>query len=200
VFKGIIGAYGKIENAPLYLAFIGNMDSPRVQEAVGYTGEGVILEATALDLGTCWVGGFFRPESVARQLELAPQERVLAVSPVGMVPDSYTFKENIMSGFGRMHRRQPLHKLVEGTPREDWMRSSLEAARAAPSAVNRQPWRFRVSGGSITVNLDDHSDTYNIARRLDCGIAMLHLELGARYAGASVYWAFPSDSIARLST
>ncbi|HHY93759.1 MAG TPA: nitroreductase, partial [Firmicutes bacterium] len=35
---------------------------------MGYTGEAVVLEATALGLATCWVGGFFRPEVAARLL------------------------------------------------------------------------------------------------------------------------------------
>ncbi len=52
IYRGFIGSYGKIENAPGYIAFIGDMESPRVQEAVGYTGEGIILEATAIGLGT----------------------------------------------------------------------------------------------------------------------------------------------------
>ena len=61
VFKGLIGSYGKVKGAPAFIAFIGSMDDPRVQEEVGYTGEGIILEATALGLNTCCVGGFFRP-------------------------------------------------------------------------------------------------------------------------------------------
>lgn len=65
VFKGIIGSYGRIKNAPAFIAFIGDADHPFVQEEVGYTGEGIILEATALGLNTCWVAGFFRPEIVA---------------------------------------------------------------------------------------------------------------------------------------
>ena len=45
VYRGFIGSYGKIIHAPGYIAFIGSMDSTQVQEAVGYTGEGIILEA-----------------------------------------------------------------------------------------------------------------------------------------------------------
>lgn len=48
IFKGIVGSYGKVKDAPAFIAFIGNMDNPSVQEEVGYTGEGIILEATAL--------------------------------------------------------------------------------------------------------------------------------------------------------
>ena len=57
LFKGLVGNYGRVRGASVVIAFVGRMESPRVQEAAGYTGEGIILEATALGLATCWVGG-----------------------------------------------------------------------------------------------------------------------------------------------
>ncbi len=196
VYRGFIGSYGKIEDAPGYIAFIGNMKSQRVQEAVGYTGEGIILEATAMGLGTCWVGGFFRPEFVAHQIPIGKNERVLAITPIGFPLDSFSFQEKLMIGFGRLHKRKPLSKLVIGTLKQNWMKTALEAARLAPSAVNRQPWRFEIGDNTISINVDKTQDTYKIARRLDCGIAMLHLELGARYASILGGWTFPPDSLA----
>jgi hypothetical protein len=44
--------------------------------------------------------------------------------------------------------------------------------------------------------IDKGRDTYKISRRLDCGIAMLHLELGARHAGINGNWTFSPDGIA----
>lgn len=198
VYRGFIGSYGKIENAQVYIAFIGEMDSPRVQEAVGYTGEGIILEATALGLGTCWVGGFFRPEAVKNQISIGKNERVLAITPLGIPLDSFSFKEKLMTGFGFMHRRKSLDQLVTGTPEQEWMIKALEAARLAPSAVNRQPWRFIISDKAIAVNPDKERDTDKISRRLDCGIAMLHLELGARHAGIDGHWTYSPESVACL--
>ena len=196
VYRGFIGSYGKIENTPGYVAFIGNMDSPRVQEAVGYTGEGIILEATAMGLGTCWVGGYFYPEAVVRQISIEKNERVLAVTPVGIPQDSFSFQEKLMTGFGRMHKRKPLCNLVTGTSKQEWMKTALEAARLAPSAVNRQPWRFILGDNNISIILDRGRDTYKISRRLDCGIAMLHLELGVRHSGVIGSWTYPPDSVA----
>ena len=196
VYRGFIGSYGKIENAPNYIAFIGNMDSSRAQEAVGYTGQGIILEATALELGTCWVGGFFRPEEVDRQIPIAKNERVLAVTPVGIPKDSLSFQEKLMIGVGRLHKRKRLSELVTGTPKQGWMQTALEAARLAPSAVNRQPWRFSLGNNSISIHLDKRRDSNKISRRLDCGIAMLHLELGALHSGTVGSWTFPPDSVA----
>ncbi|MDH7500358.1 MAG: nitroreductase family protein, partial [candidate division NC10 bacterium] len=180
VFRGAIGSYGKIKGASAFIAFLGEMDSPHVQEEVGYQGEGIILEATALDLATCWVGAFFRPEVAASLAGTQTGERVLAVTPLGYPLQGWSLEERIMAGFGRNHHRKPLTEIVEGWEEKkvpDWMRIALDAARFAPSAVNRQPWRFQLEPGGITVSVDSPKDTFHISKRLDCGIAMLHLEV-----------------------
>ncbi len=202
VFKGIIGSYGKIKDAPAFIAFIGNTDDPFVQEEVGYTGEGIILEATALGLNTCWVGGFFRPEIVASLIEVSSKERVLAITPVGYARESESWEEKLMTGFGRSHNRLPLSKLVRGLPKErwpDWVNVSLKAARFAPSAVNRQPWRFDVQDDGITVFVRTGRPGFNVSKRLDCGIAMLHLEVAAIDCGRKGEWEFlPSPQVAKF--
>jgi hypothetical protein len=43
IFKGLVGGYGKITGAPAFIAFIGDMSAPSVQEEVGYVGEGIVL-------------------------------------------------------------------------------------------------------------------------------------------------------------
>ena len=149
-----------------------------------------------MGLGTCWVGGFFRPDAVQRQIPIAINERILAITPVGYPQASYTIQEKLMISVGRLHKRKRLSDLATGIPDKDWMGKALEAARLAPSAANRQPWRFVIGENSIAVRLDKKKDTSKIARRLDCGIAMLHLELGARHAGATGKWTFPPDSVA----
>ena len=202
VFKGIIGSYGKIKDAPAFIAFIGNTDAPFVQEEVGYTGEGIILEATALGLNTCWVGGFFRPEIVASLIEVSSKERVLAITPVGYARESESWEEKLMTGFGRSHNRLALSKLVRGLPREkwpDWVNVCLEAARLAPSAANRQPWSFDVQDDSITVLVRTMMPGFNVSKRLDCGIAMLHLEVAAVDSGCKGQWEFlPSPQVAKF--
>jgi len=202
VFKGIIGSYGKIKDAPAFIAFIGNMDAPFVQEEVGYTGEGIILEATALGLNTCWVGGFFRPEIVASLIEVSSKERVLAITPVGYAQESESWEEKLMTDFGRSRNRLPLSKLVRGLPRErwpDWVNVSLEAARLAPSATNRQPWSFDVQDDGITILVRTMRPGFNVSKRLDCGIAMLHLEVAAIDCGCKGEWEFlPSPQVAKF--
>jgi len=191
IFKGIVGGYGKVSGAPAFIAFIGDMRTPSVQEEVGYTGEGIILEATALGLNTCWVAGFFRPETVASLIEIKDNERVLAVTPVGYASRFESLAERLMTGFGFTHRRLSLSKLVRGWRADnlpEWAKVSLEAARLAPSAVNRQPWGFDVDSNGITVFVRTSSPEFTVSKRLDCGIAMLHIEVAASNFGTQGTW------------
>ena len=193
VFRGIVGSYGKVKGAPAFIAFIGNMNSASVQEEVGYTGEGVILEASALGLNTCWVAGFFKPDSVASLVEIKSNERVLAVTPVGYARRFESLEEKLMTGFGRTHRRVPISRLISSLAQDsllEWMPLSIQAARLAPSAVNRQPWGFDVQDGGITVYVRTGGPEFSVSKRLDCGIAMLHIEVTALNRGVRGDWQF----------
>ena len=204
VFKGIVGSYGKVKGAPAFIAFIGNIDSDSVQEEVGYTGEGVILEATALGLNTCWVAGFFKPESATSLVEIKSNERVLAVTPVGYARRFESLEEKLMTGFGRTHRRGPISRLISSLTQDsfpEWIRATIQAARLAPSAVNRQPWGFDVQDDSITVYVRTSSPEFTVSKRLDCGIAMLHIEVAALNCGVRGDWQFlKAPQVARFST
>lgn len=203
VFKGAIGAYGKIKCAQAFIAFIGDSTDEHVQEKVGYVGEGLILEATALPLATCWVGGFFRPEIVASLIEMDATEKVFAVTPVGYATELESLEERIMTGFGRTHTRKPLSSFVTGLDESKWpawIKTSLEAARLAPSAVNRQPWRFHVEPDAITVSVRTSGPEFNVSKRLDCGIAMLHIYVASMNSGIVGKWEFlDSPFVARFS-
>lgn len=196
VFKGAVGSYGKIKDAPAYAAFIGDREDINVQEKIGYIGECLILEATSMGLATCWVGGFFSPKAVKEQIAIGANEEVLSITPLGYAPQIYTFEEKLMAGFATEHKRKDLHSLCiedynEAWPQ--WVKSALKVGRLAPSAVNRQPWRFSVETNSIKVSVDTAKDSYNISKRLDCGIVMLHLEVGAKKEGISGRWHYQNQ-------
>jgi hypothetical protein len=202
VFRGIVGSYGKIKDAPAFIAFIGNMDRPSVQEETGYTGEGVILEATALGLDTCWVAGFFNPGIVASIVGIGSNERVLAVTPVGYARRFETTEEKVLTGFGRTHRRLPASALMRepGRVLPEWIKTSVQAARLAPSAINRQPWGFGAGDDSITVYVRTGGPDFSVSKPLDCGIAMLHIEVAAMSLGVRGDWQFlKSPYVARFS-
>lgn len=194
VFTGMIGSYGKITGAPAYLAFIGDTEHPDIEGKVGYVGEGLILEATARGLNTCWVAGFFDPAEVEKDISLGAKERVFAVTPLGYA-NTPAFAERLTRRAVKARKRFPLDKIVPNLTTEswpDWALTGLQAARLAPSAVNRQPWRFAYSNGEVIVSTDNGQDTVKVSKRLDCGIAMLHFELAALSKEIPGEWRFLS--------
>jgi nitroreductase len=193
VLRGIAGSYGKVQGAPALIAFIGDTNDRYVNEKIGYTGEGIILEATSMGLGTCWVGGsmFFRRGLAESIVGTSKNERVFAVTPVGYAVKEFSTGERVQTGFGMFHRRKPLMEMVSGLDKNEWpgwVKAALEAARLAPSAINRQPWRFYVEPDSITISVNSPLLEWGISKRLDCGIAMLHIEVAALDCGVKGRW------------
>jgi nitroreductase len=189
IFRGIIGSYGKVVGAPHVLVMIAEAERPSAQQHIGYTGEGCVLEATALGLDTCWVGGFFSHRKVGRLLNLSDAESVLAVSPVGHAVVGLSRNERIMRRMAHSHGRKPIGEIAEALDGAwpTWARSAVECARIAPSAVNRQPWRFRMQDGRLYIS-KTHGELPSVTKALDCGIAMLHAELGALAQGVTGKW------------
>ena len=99
-----------------------------------------------------------------------------------------------MAGFGRHDRRHSISKLLKNPATEDkmpdWVKKSIQAARLAPSALNRQPWGFDVKENTITVYVRTGGPDFGISKRLDCGICMLHLEIAAMNCGITGSWQF----------
>jgi hypothetical protein len=154
-------------------------------------------------LDTCWVGGFFKPGVVASMTELGKYEKVLSVTPVGYAKTQTSIEEQFMTGFGQTHKRKPLSSLVTGLEMSEWphwVKLSVEAARLAPSAINRQPWGFYVEPNAITISVMTGGTDFNISKRLDCGIAMLHLQVAAMNSGITGKWEFLENPlVARFS-
>lgn len=189
VFKGIIGSYGSIKGASAYIAFIHSKNYNNTLEETGYLGEGIILEATARGLGTCWVGGTVDRKTVSKQIDLTADEEVTAITPIGYVKDNYSFEEKLMKRITAAHKRKKLDELCNGDYNPEWpewIRTALNAARLAPSAVNKQPWRFKVNENKIKISTRSNKTI----ERLDCGIAMLHMEIGAFVSGYIGDWEY----------
>ena len=191
IFANALGFYGNIKGAPAFLAFVGDTSDPNMQEKMGYTGEAAVLEATSHGLGTCWVALTYNAKAVKSLVKLEQNEKLICVSPVGYTTDAWSFEEKALTGFGVFHQRKPLPTMTSGlaeSARPDWAKAAVEAARLAPSAMNRQPWSFHISKDSITVSVKNRGLEFSVAKRLDCGIAMLHIELGALSKGVKGHW------------
>ncbi len=191
VFTGLA-----IKDVPAFLAMVGDTTNPHVEEAVGYLGEYAVLAATSIGLSTCWVSATFKSEEVAKFVNPGPAEKIFTVSPLGYGGRAGLVETFFNTMVTKSRARKPLEELLssESAPLSSspqWMKVALAAARLAPSAYNRQPWRFTIGPGSIKVSVDlDSREVQGAPRRMDCGMAMTHLELGALAAGTSGKWEF----------
>ena len=190
-FKFILGSYGTIVGAKIAIAFIGNINNRHIPEEIGYFGEGIVLEAGALGLSTCWMTGTFSPKGIGELVTIKNDEKVFAVTPVGIPSESKSLTEGFLSGFGRSHQRKPLSAMFTGIAENEWpewFKPALESARLAPSAMNRQPWHFILESHSITISAPKSKVDKYSSTRLDCGITMLHLEVAALNQGIKGRW------------
>jgi nitroreductase len=208
-----LGTYGFIRGATAFiLGAVG--EGERNLEDFGYLMECVILYATALGLGTCWLGGTFTKSRFARRLELAEGETMPAVAAAGYPADERHAVEVVTRRSVGADRRRPWEALFFwqrfGLPLSREMAGAyaepLEMVRMGPSASNKQPWRV-VRGEGAWHFYVQRSRGYTHAlpfrllgiadmQRIDVGIAMAHFALAAGEQGLAGHWQVRDPGIA----
>ncbi len=206
-----LGTYGFIRGATGFiLGAVGGGD--RNLEDFGYCLEEAVLYATALGLGTCWLGGTFRKSGFAARMDLREEEVMPCVVAVGYVADRPSVVDRLVRRSARGDNRLPWEKLFFdgrfGRPLSpeaagDYARP-LEMVRLGPSASNKQPWRVvrgdrawhfylqRTPG--YLQGLDGRFVVADL-QRVDLGIALCHFELTAREAGLARCWALAGPDL-----
>lgn len=178
-----LGTYGFIRGATLYLG-VTVPRHPHAMEAVGYDFEQLVLYATSLGLGTCWLGGTFRRSAFARAMEIREEELFPILSPLGYPKTRPRSMEQLFRRALKADDRLPWEKLFFhrsfDTPlsREDAGAYAfpLDMLRRAPSAVNGQPWRVVADGSAFHFYQKAGGDM----QRIDMGIALCHFHLAAQ--------------------
>jgi nitroreductase len=192
VLTYMIGAYGLVQNPPHLLAGVMPTESDAARLDLGYVLERVVLEATWLRLGTCWITGSYDAQQAGNVVGVAPGEVAAAVCALGY-PDEGRwgrFHSRAVRRLAGGHRRKPLADIVFAgrwgglwSPDEadPTLTTVLEHARLAPSASNRQPWRFIVRADDVALALTRPAP-------IDGGIAMAHLALASAALGREGTW------------
>lgn len=198
-----IGTYGMIKGANAYI--VGIMPKREgcnlhASFRFGYDFEQIILKATELGLGTCWMAATFNNGDVSKLVDLESEEQVVMVSPVGYGAKKRT-AEKLTRFFAKADNRKPWSEIFFNQDDTVPLTQSdvqgygevFEMVRIAPSAGNSQPWRvikrnelfeFYAATTSYASKPDQKIDmTYN-----DLGIAMAHFELTAEELGLKGEW------------
>ena len=207
-----LGTYGTIKGATRFI--VGATDrADRDYENFGYMFEKIILLATDLGLGTCWIGGIFNRSSFADKIRIKDHEVVPAITPIGYTTKRRSITDSVIRWSAGSKSRKPwpalfLHENFE-TSLSDQAAGKyerpLEMLRLGPSASNRQPWRVVKERGKDTFHLYlRRSKGYDKLvkavdlQRIDMGIAMCHFELTAHELGLGGSWVIDEPSIGPL--
>ncbi|HTX78515.1 MAG TPA: nitroreductase family protein [Longilinea sp.] len=196
-----LGTYGFIRNPPAFI--IGACsDGPLSLEDFGYCLERIVLYATGLRLGTCWLGGTFSRSGFARRIDAAAGEILPSVLSVGNAAETSDGGKVVRSKRSRLDWSQLFFENEFSHPLSEMNAGAyalpLEMVRLAPSASNKQPWRILREGDcwhfflrrtpgyrrDLLARLVGVEDI----QRVDMGIAMCHFELAAREAGLEGVW------------
>jgi hypothetical protein len=194
-----VGTYGIIRGARTYLAGA-TVSSRYGLEDFGYLFELLVLKATDLGLGSCWLGGTFTRGRFARAMELREEEIIPAVSPVGIPTEQRSMVDRVFRwGAGSKQRKSWSELFYDGEKavalspdQAGQFATALDMIRLAPSAVNRQPWRCCKQGQRIHFYLLRSPGSRGMSptdyRRIDMGIAMAHFDLGMAASGIEGSW------------
>lgn len=214
-----MGTYGLVSGVSAFIV-------PAVERGegamvdLGWALEAAVLDATALGISSCWIGGLFSRSAAAGFVRANDDEIVPALIALGYAAARRSLQDRIVTGMAKSRSRRPLEELAQVL--EEWaddpaaaqakqqsvapspelydepLRRCLEAVRIAPSASNKQPWRFIIfpkeKGTASSIGLYLNEDKlYNNAlgeakmQHIDIGIAMRH------FADAAVETGFPGS-------
>ena len=172
-FNKFTKSYGMFSGVNDYIALIARDDDPTAKERIGYYGELVVLEATNLGLGTCWVG--ISNNAAMMPFKLKDGEKLACSILVGNVADDYSTRERLMRNI--THRKlKPIESMyIADKPIPKWFKLGMVAVQRAPSAVNRQPVTFHYKDDTVTAKVPNYDGPYEA---FDLGIAKAHFEIG----------------------
>ena len=176
MFKGP-GLKG-IKGTDVYAVVVAKKNVP--MELEGFMGEALVLEATSMGLGTCWLGAMFYPEIINRNVNLQSDEVVHCVIALGKcdIPAFAPKRKDVVKVCGKTED--------ELAALGAWQKEAVLAARLAPSAMNLQPWKIEADKTGVSI-LEANVLMKKYAP-LDRGIAMLHAAVGAHHAGREAIW------------
>lgn len=191
-----LGTYGVIKGTKVYIGVTVPTGALSL-EAAGYTFENLVLYATNLGIGTCWLAGTFDRNTFASAIGVKENEQFPAISPIGYAAEKRSLTESVFRKTLSADKRKnwselffrdsfdtPLTKADAGE-----YALPLELLRLAPSAANKQPWRILQSNGAYhfygqidSSKADKHPITIE---RVDVGIGASHFHLAALENGLS---------------
>ncbi len=187
--------YGTISGANWYL-LMGIHDDEISALSAGYGMEKVVLKATELGLGTCWMALTFKGSDFMRNSDMPADQPLRIISPVGYAARKRRIMESLTRATLGSSKRKPFDELFSegefGKPVSagNQFYEALSMMRLAPSAKNSQPWRALVKDNTVWFYYVNKSE----AAVLDLGIGICHFDLTLQAAGKKGQWSKSEDA------
>lgn len=189
------GTYGVIKGADTYIGAVVEKGYMAL-ENLGYEMEELILYATSLGLGTCWMGGTFNKSGFAKAMEVKENEIFTIISPVGYKSEEVRMVDKLFRK-GKGDRRKEWGELfflndfytpLDKEANIGEIKEAFENLRLAPSAVNKQPWRVVLDGEKVHFfkvgkQTQAQKDIHLNLSEVDMGIALAHFDLTCKEKG-----------------
>ncbi len=172
--------YTKLSGVPAFLAIFGNTKKNADVKA-GFYGEAMCLFLTQRNLKTCWVSGSIKKQKLGDYVAMESGERFLTSIAFGYG------EERTLETIEARRKRKPLENLFEGNFPDERYEKLMVCVQNAPSAINRQPWRYTTEKTHLAVK-KPRIPGGPFPEALDIGISMLHASCGAMTQGIPGVW------------
>lgn len=211
--EGLAGYNGFLVDAPHYMFLLSEKKDNYIENA-GYIAENARLKGVELNIDSCWIT-FEDGKKIIDNIGIVTDKELVAIVAFGYSDEG---KKKVLKATktGENYSQSEMEKAV-AEPASDrkaieeivfvdkWgqpadiedleNRALLDAfsyARLAPSALNKQPWRFIVDGGKIVLAVDkDVKDGYE--GKIAAGVVMLYFGLIVDSTLMDSKWVFDSE-------
>lgn len=157
-FDSFMAHYGKFSGVTNYVALIGKKG---MDEAIGYYGEKIVLEAQMLGLNTCWVALTYK--KIKNAFKVGKGEKLYCVLSIGYGATQ-----------GVEHKIKKYEDVSSTKNAPEWFVNGVNAALLAPTAMNQQKFTIDYKDGKVIARA--LSGFYT---KIDLGIVKYHFEIGA---------------------
>ena len=181
-FASVLKTYGLFKNVRSLILVKGKKDIPELAEKAGYFGEELVLELTAMGIGTCWVAGTYDKKT----LSVPADEQLLCVIPAGYPEQEDFFVPQTSRKRKSPDKRYRLINIDKDTKIPQWFMDGIAAMCQAPSAVNSQKPYIEVHDSNFaSEGMTSGKDDLDF---IDLGIAERHFSIGADKCTTTAYF------------
>jgi len=174
---GIAGYKGHMIDAPSYIVLLSAVADGYIENA-GFVGQELILKATEIDVDSCWVT-FTDSKTLKERLNLVSEKEVIGIIALGFEVNKEKTGTVSLNPAYRLGLEEIVYLNEWGigadntTLEERGVLDAFAFARLAPSAWNKQPWRFLIHGGNVILAVKKDEEIYSYEEKIAAGVIML---------------------------